>query len=145
MRKRSLLGLMALCVALLGSSCKHGQKTAASDKPLMETHWLLRTLKGRAIEPTNVRQEPYLLLVAASKRLNGSGGCNNLMGAFVLDGQQLSFAQVGATRMHCPGAMEVENAFLEALRATTRYRIQGSSLTLLADEAELATLEAKTE
>jgi heat shock protein HslJ len=145
MNQRFLLGPMALCAALLWSSCKNGQQTVASDKPLMDTHWLLRTLKGRAIEPTNTRQDPYLLLVAASKRLNGSGGCNNLMGAFVLDGQQLSFAQVGATRMHCPGAMEVENAFLETLRTTTRFRIQGNTLTLLADEAELATLEAKKE
>jgi heat shock protein HslJ len=144
MTKRLLVGLFAL--ALLWLSCKSGQKTAPpADKPLLDTHWLLRTLKGRAIEPVNVRQDPYLLLVAASARLNGSGGCNNLMGAFSLDGPLLSFAQVGSTRMHCPGAMEVENGFLDALRATNRYRIQGGTLTLFDDGAELATLEAKRE
>jgi len=143
MSKHLIYCLFALSVAPLFHACKQGQKTAATDKPLLDTHWLLRTLNGKAIEPTNVRKDPYLLLESATQRLNGSGGCNNLMGDFVLEGQELLFPQVSSTRMHCPGAMEVENGFIQALQSSNRFRIKGKMLTLLFDDVETATLEAK--
>ena len=64
-----------------------------------------------------------------------------MMGSYQLSGTSLKLGPLATTRMACP-AMEVEERYLKALRATTRYEIAGSSLTLFGPDGPVARLEA---
>jgi heat shock protein HslJ len=68
------------------------------------------------------------LLKSDELRVAGSGGCNNLMGGFELDGDRLRFARVASTMMACPEGMEQERAFLAALEQLARWHIAGAAL-----------------
>lgn len=107
------------------------------------TDWRLKSLGGSA-PPVN--SKAALLFDAKGMRVSGSSGCNRLMGSYKLDGDSLHFEPAALTRMACPEpVMKLEHAFLEALRATTRYRIEGRNLHLLEGNRTLATFEAALE
>jgi heat shock protein HslJ len=66
------------------------------------------------------------------KSLSGSTGCNRFAGGFELVEGGLLLTPGGMTMMACPeDLMRQEQAFLEALKAATGYRITGVSLELL--------------
>ena len=74
-------------------------------------------------------------------RAGGFAGCNRFSAGYELSGDQLRFGAAIATRMACVGGMELERDYLQALSRVTRYRLQGSTLTLLADKDVLATYQ----
>ena len=60
---------------------------------------------------------------------------------YELDGDRLGFGAVATTMMACPEPlMSRERAFIEALEATTAFRIEGETLELLAGEEVVARL-----
>ena len=79
--------------------------------------------------------------MAEGHKVQGSAGCNRMMGTYELDGNKLKFGPLATTRMACP-ALQTETAFLKALATTTRYEVSGSSLTLFGDDTAVARLEA---
>jgi heat shock protein HslJ len=70
----------------------------------------------------------------ASGRLAGRAGCNQYSASFTLSGEDaIKLSAAIATRMFCgepSGVMEQEAAFLKALEAISRYRIEGEKLHL---------------
>ena len=63
--------------------------------------------------------------------MQGSTGCNNLLGTFAQDGEALVFKGLGGTRMACiPSLMERERTFLETLEKTLTWKVFGSHLEL---------------
>lgn len=62
------------------------------------------------------------LTLDADGRAYGSAGCNHWFSPYQLQGQQLSFGQLGSTRKLCPPAlMEQEARFFEALGQVQRW------------------------
>jgi heat shock protein HslJ len=106
------------------------------------TEWLLVDIGGQPPPAgADSTRHPGFTLVADGRKLQGSAGCNRMMGTYKLDGEKLKFGPLATTRMACP-AMETETAFLKALEATTRYQVSGSSLTLYGADTAVARLEA---
>lgn len=97
---------------------------------LRNTYWKLVALNGKAVTLFKDQREPHLILKADEYRVSGSGGCNNLVGGFEVDGDALRFSQMAGTMMMCPEGMEQEGAFLKTLGTVARYRIAGDALTL---------------
>lgn len=97
---------------------------------LTNTRWQLSAL-GDDILDADGEQSPYLTLNNEGKVL-GHAGCNSLNGSYQQDGETLSFGPIATTRKACP-EMEGEQAFLQALKATSRFRIDGELLTLFDD------------
>ena len=97
---------------------------------LTNTRWQLSAL-GDDILDADGEQSPYLTLDSEGKVL-GHAGCNGLNGSYQQDGETLSFGPIATTRKACP-EMEGEQAFLQALKATSRFRIDGELLTLFDD------------
>lgn len=97
---------------------------------LRNTYWKLVALKGKPAQVFKDQREPHIVLAANELRVSGSGGCNNLMGGFTLEGDRLAFSQLAGTMMACPEGMAQESAFLKTLEAVARYRIAGDALTL---------------
>jgi copper homeostasis protein (lipoprotein) len=127
-------------VAIAAGPCGTPHASAA----LQDTYWKLVQLHGQTIADAAERQrEAHLVLHTAQQRLAGSGGCNRLAGSYTLDGPLLSFGRTAATRMACAQGMAQEQALLDALAATARWRIDAQRLELLdAQGASLARFEA---
>ena len=83
---------------------------------------------------------PGLRLVADGHKVQGSAGCNRMMGSYELSGSSLKFGPLATTRMACP-SMDAEQAYLGALSATTRYEIAGTTLTLFGPDGPVVRLE----
>jgi putative lipoprotein len=118
-------------------SADHGQTA------LLDHQWTLAEVNGKT--PENQTPQAYIKLDQKTQRIEGSGGCNRLMGSYQLEGHKLHFKEVGATMMACDGdVMNQERAFLAALSATESYRIHGTTLMLLGKDGKvLARLEAQ--
>ena len=112
------------------------------DENLENTYWKLIELDGKMVKPPKERKEAHMILKPGESRVNGNAGCNNFFGSYEVDGETLSFGQMGATMMACLDGMETEQAFLAALGNTDRYTISGLILSLYSGEALLAKFEA---
>ena len=75
---------------------------------------------------------PMLYFDVKGKKFSGTGGCNNISGSFVLNGNELTFTQPFImTRMSC-NAMG-EKIFVNYLNSVQRFLIEGNSLQLITD------------
>ena len=124
-----------------------GKTVALTSTPsdLLETYWKLVELNGLPIpHPVDNQQTAFIQLLKEGNRLQGSGGCNTLMGTYELaDGGRLKFSDVASTRMACKD-MAVENGLHNVLQMTDNYVINGNTLVLQkAKMAPLARFEAQ--
>jgi copper homeostasis protein (lipoprotein) len=116
-----------------------------SAAPLQGTDWTLTRLGDQAISGSSPHPAPSLTLHADSPRFSGSGGCNRLMGGYVLTGDSITFGAIAGTKMACPGGMDTETAFLAALTQVRGWRVAGRLLELRdAQGAVLARFEDRT-
>jgi heat shock protein HslJ len=110
---------------------------------LAYTAWELVELEGKPVEvgPDEIR--PSLVLDLEESRLAGSGGVNRLTGTFVMSESELRFGQLATTRMAGPEqAMRLEERFVAALGRVTSYELDGTRLTLLAEDGAVARLRS---
>lgn len=121
----------------------------ACDRPvpaatLRNTYWRIVTLGAEAMRPEPGRREPHLLLRLGEPRFAATVGCNQLLGGFETSGTALRFSAGASTMMACPLPLDAhERALATMLGETAGFRLEGTSLTLLAADARpLATLEA---
>ncbi len=63
---------------------------------------------------------PWILLDSTENRINGLGGCNHFFGALSQTGSEISFSNIGATKMACP-KLELESTFFQMLEKTKSY------------------------
>jgi uncharacterized lipoprotein YbaY/heat shock protein HslJ/uncharacterized lipoprotein NlpE involved in copper resistance len=111
---------------------------------LKNTYWKLIELDGKKVTmaPTQAR-EVRITLASEDSRLIAFGGCNQLAGSYVLEGNKLKFTQMISTLMVCVSPfMELDGNVLKTLDATNNYRIDGEQLTLLGGDQVLARFEA---
>lgn len=97
--------------------------------------WQMQTPQGTtgAINST----PPTLNFNFSDSTVTGTTGCNNLRTTFTLQGGNLTFGeQMIVTKKACPGYNE--NAFLENLTQTNRYRISNGILELLNNDVVLS-------
>ena len=96
---------------------------------LENTYWKLTELGGAAVTGTQI--EPHLVLDPTTRRVTGSGGCNQLTGGYQVNSDRLRLSQTVGTMMACMKGMETEKAFLKALGQVAGWRITGQQLELL--------------
>jgi copper homeostasis protein (lipoprotein) len=103
-------------------------------------HWNLVYLGPTPVSAVANQQQAHLVFDADTLRVAGSGGCNRVAGSFEIDGERLRFGPMASTRMACPGGMDLERQFLEALAQVERYRICENTLELLDISSNLLAL-----
>jgi len=106
---------------------------ASAPEPVVEdVDWVLAQVFGRTVPFSVDTMEARLRLVKAQQRLQGSTGCNNLIGSYERRDSRLVFKGVAATRMACaPPTMDQETLVLKALEATASWRMADGKLELL--------------
>ncbi|MBK8226413.1 MAG: META domain-containing protein [Flavobacteriales bacterium] len=130
---------LLLLITLSANKCvkKAGPDLAA----MKEKKWVVETLNGLRPELPDGAERPWLKL--AGDQLQGFGGCNNLMGSYVLDGGKLSFSGIGSTKKYCEGIQPTENAVKEMLGKVDSFKLDGDQLRLLGGGKELAALRGE--
>jgi heat shock protein HslJ len=111
---------------------------------LRDTRWSLQTLDGQAaVTGGGSNTLPYLVLRAKSQHLEGSTGCNRVMGRYTQRGTELALKALGSTRMACASElMQQEQRLLDTLADTDSYRIEGRVLSLLKGDVVKVTFSA---
>jgi heat shock protein HslJ len=68
--------------------------------------------------------------------INGSAGCNNYIGSYMVDVNEITIGELAVTMMYCgqEGVMQQETQYLEMLGKVTTYAIEGNQLTLSMDD-----------
>lgn len=123
---RRLVAILFLCLTV--GHVRASNQT--SGEQVENTHWRLVRLKDSPIAVASLQQEAYLVLNSASRRVTGSGGCNQISGSYKLKGDQLTFGHMSVTMKACARGMETEKDFLEELRRAAKCKIEGPNLEL---------------
>ena len=107
--------------------------------------WVLVSLDGQPLPAQDPAKAPHFVLNSDGRRVTGSGGCNELIGTYTLNGQALQMLRGPRRELQvCAADMERERAFMFALATTEQWAMQGTRLRLL-DRlgAQVAVLEAR--
>jgi heat shock protein HslJ len=121
-----------------------GDTPARSTAQLLDTYWKLTQLGDRVVTTPQDAREIHLVLHTQNQRVAGFSGCNQMMGAYVLNGGALKFDQMGGTLMACTANMELEREFLRMFDQVAAWKIDGETLQLLDDGGKpLATFESR--
>ena len=110
----------------------------------VESSWALETIytDGKEISVPE-GHTPYLAFLA-DKKISGETGCNRFFGDYAAKGKNLTFTNVGSTRMMCP-QMAFENAVLEAINGTAQYTLAGDTMALKDKDGNIIALLKKLE
>ncbi len=118
--------------------------TASAEAPSLDgTSWVLSSLEGYDLDPS----QPATLHFEGGNA-GGSDGCNRYALGYAQKGDKLEWTSPGvSTQMACPHeVMKRAQAFLDAVRASTSFRLKGDGqLELLDDQGKVrAGLDAQT-
>ena len=99
---------------------------------LTNTYWKLVNLNETdVVMVEDQEREAFLQLRDDTKSVKGFAGCNTFTGSYTVDGNDLSFGPLAATRKACPAGMETETEFFQVLDGTTHFSVHEETLTLL--------------
>lgn len=144
--KTRLPTLAAACLTIVACASPAPERVeSAATAPLVNTQWRLTQLGDQVVGGSDGANAVGLQLQAQNLRVTGFGGCNRMFGGYSLDGDQLKFDQVGATKMACldESRMRLEQSYFDMLSRVARWKITAGNLTLLDTEgAALGTFVA---
>ena len=122
-----------------------GTSSAGGTATLVNTYWKLTELGGAPAAVLPDQREAHFILTADGARIAGTGGCNRLTGTYESGPDSALKLKVGGmTMMACEEPlMTQEGRFVEALNATTTYRIDGEKLELRKGDQVLARFESR--
>jgi heat shock protein HslJ len=91
--------------------------------------WILESINNDSANPEKyMKGLPYLELNISDASFRGSTGCNNMFGKITLKGTEISFSDIGQTKMMCKGNGERE--FLGILTKINSYTAEAKKLRL---------------
>lgn len=146
--------LYSVTLALLCSGCdaslmqegEPGAREGATHPALAGSGWRVVSMGGEPVVPPGGRQRAPTVEFSSGDEAGGFGGCNRFSASYRLDGTELEFGLIAATKMACPGIGDLERRFFGALEATRSYRVREGVLDLLDGEGEvLARMEGQPE
>jgi heat shock protein HslJ len=109
----------------------------SNQQTLLNDIWVLETLRKKELSSENFNQErPRLEFHNIDNKVLGFSGCNQLTGAFTIEGNQISIGQFVSTRKACVGINEA--LFVEAINEVTTYKIIDLNLYLFSGSSEIA-------
>jgi heat shock protein HslJ len=93
--------------------------------------WLLTKLLNVSDEKLGSHKLPYIHFDPEKSRIYGFTGCNNFFGNYELNADgSMHLSGIGATKKFCLETMDIENAFLDALKRCRFVSITDSTLIL---------------
>lgn len=87
--------------------------------PITQKEWRLVELNGQDVSAMN--PPITLLLDETQMKVSGFAGCNQFFGSYQLGESNLSFSDLGSTKMYCQDRSAMEDRYLKALGGVDRY------------------------
>jgi heat shock protein HslJ len=146
MRLHHLLpaALLALSACVNDKPPATAPARSVSTAELLNTYWKLTELGEQVVTTPQDKREIHFVLHSENQRVAGFSGCNQMMGNYVLNGDQIRFDQMAGTMMACVPDLELERKFLAIFPQVARWKISGETLRLVdAGGATLATFESR--
>ncbi len=107
------------------------------------TYWRLVELNGKPAVPGMGKTQPYIRFHREQGSLEGSSGCDGVVGTYIVEQSSLRITPSATTMMMCPPAlMEQEQGLINALKAASSYKIEGGALELINGKEVVARFRA---
>ena len=130
-------GLLLIILPIL-TACTNSSTSPVN--PLDGTQWNLIFYRKSAVIPGTQITAQF-----QNGEVNGTAGCNSYFGIYQVEGDSISFDQIGMTEMYCmdpEGVMEQETFYLQALAVAQGYEITADGrLTIFLGGHETLTFE----
>lgn len=129
-----LPAIAAACLTIVACASPVPERVdGAAAAPLVDTQWRLTQLGDQVVGESTGADAVGLQLQSQNPRVTGFGGCNRMFGGYSLDGDQLKFDQIGATKMACldQSRMRLEQTYFDMLSRVARWKITDNHLALL--------------
>lgn len=97
---------------------------------LKDQFWTLVQLSGKPVVLPENGRPPGLMFHAENNRLSGSGGCNQLVGTYSVEGNSIQTNMIAATRMACLQAGNVDDELIMTLTQVKSWNILGQRMEL---------------
>lgn len=125
------ISVPVLCaLAIMAGAGKCGKAQADDSAAIAANGWELHRMHGDSVMVQEGSQRPTLYLNLGNGTLRGNAGCNRILGAIDRTDKGISMGQLGATKMYCEGAMELERSVLKTLESVDGYVLQDGILLL---------------
>lgn len=95
----------------------------------LDGRWNL-TLIRVGNSPQEIPKQILIYLDLRNGALSGYGGCNHLNGQYTADQKDFTVPLLSSTKIACLEVSRWENNFLERLRASKTYRLEGNVLEI---------------
>ena len=107
--------------------------------------WQLVEFAGGA-QPQTVPDTIIITVKFDAGKIGGNGGCNQIGGAYTLNGKNLIVTGLFSTKMYCEAAAKWENMFLTTLEKSKSYDLDGEMLEIdCGDKGKLVFKPGKAE
>lgn len=116
-------GLILGFAALL-SSCCTVKNSVAEQQNNLRAEWKIVKVNGNKVKGA---ETPTLCI--DGERVYGNTSCNSYTGSYKLEGNKITFGQVGVTRRFC-GEENSEQEVLKAINETTFFEVSKNKATL---------------
>lgn len=130
-----LLSLFIIITTL--SSCDSSKKAMAKQQQIKEA--LSETYQITQVGNNNLNDSKLIISFdKTSNKVNGFGGCNSFFGSYAIEGNQISFEGIGASKKLCQKEISgLENHFLKSLRIVNTVSIEDNTISFLEDDTVL--------
>lgn len=128
-------------MAFFVSGCATVTNTFKDSVQLYGTPWKLVQMNGKQVVIPANADNATLAISAADSKFGGTGSCNSFFGNYVINGSQISFQNLGSTKMNCDN-MSIEIDYFQALHSVTSYKIVDKSLYLYSGSNAVLVFEA---
>ncbi len=121
--------ILTLAAMLVMTGCT----TSGATGELVGREWKLVWVEEFPTMPSGVANPTVTF--GSDGRLTGNTGCNSASASYTVEGDQLSIGALITTKRACveSAGQQLEQAYIRAVEATRRYRIEGAELQLLDD------------
>lgn len=120
-----------LLTTLTACSPRYATGPEAHTSKLFGTWWRVEAIGGRKAEFLRGQRRDMHIILYSSRKMVGSGGCNQISGSFIHSPGSIRFGAIASSKMSCqPTVMARERAFIAALRKADSYIVRGRRLTM---------------
>lgn len=134
---------IAIASTLFLTACKTSSVTGFKNvkETIVSKTWILQDESGN-VSGFNGDAVSMRFQQTSELQAVGFSGCNNYFSSVLLTPEQMTFSQVGSTKMACPD-LENEQAFLELLSQVNAYEVSGGELKLFHNKIVLLRFKSK--
>ena len=104
-----------------------------SDVSLEGTEWALESFVIGGDAVSSLVANTSISATITNGTISGNATCNTYTGTVKVDGAGITISQIAATEMACETGMEQESQYLQTLAEVSTWKIEGTTLTLSAE------------